>query len=118
MSNYKRLQNVRSIVERHVAALSRELAEELTRPLLEQLLAGEAPVEIAPVTVSSAEKSPLYDRATRKWHCPRCTVADLRRRAVTTHMRFCEGEGKVVAVTTSRIGGDSVRVGPRRKGKS
>jgi hypothetical protein len=95
MSDPKRIQ---SIFQRHVDALARELAQELTQPLADRfgisLTEAVAPVVTAPSTVATAvpltNASLIYDPRARKWGCPKCRAfSDLRRRAVTTHMRFC-----------------------------
>jgi hypothetical protein len=91
---------IRSIIQKHVESLSRELAQELaqelTKPLADRWginLAEAGPAAIA----TSLEPLPatlVYDARTRRWGCPKCAMfSDLRRRSVTTHMRFCTGTG-------------------------
>lgn len=89
---------IQSIIQKHVEACGREIAavltQELTQPLVERYglsftEAVDAQTEAAP----SEPSGPLvYDPRTRKWVCAKChTFSDVRRRAVTAHMRFCRG---------------------------
>lgn len=107
---------VRSIFQKHLGALTRDLValsyaqtQELTEELASSMLAGwgltredlqlhaidvAAPdlrvVSAAPSIVPSAL---IYDAAVRVWTCPRCRVfSDPRRRSVTAHLRFCKAE--------------------------
>jgi len=92
---------IQSIIQKHVEAAGREiaavLAQELTQPLVERFgistEAADAHVDSAPIEPSG----PLvYDARTRKWVCTKChTFSDVRRRAVTAHMRFCPGAPKL-----------------------
>ena len=88
--------------EKHVTALSREIAQVLTQPLLDAWGLTDTPI-VEPAPPPRDDRMPpkppephsatalVYDAKTRKWTCPRCLrFADLRRRAVTTHLRFCE----------------------------
>lgn len=103
MSDPKRIQ---SIIQRHVEALSRDLAQELSLELAKPLLdrwGFTVADAIAVRDVTAPEATPAvsepvgptalsYDPKTRRWVCPRCRkFSDTRRRAVTTHMRFCDG---------------------------
>lgn len=93
---------IQSIIQKHVEACSREIAavltQELTQPLVERFgitftEAVEAKADAGPPEPSG----PLvYDSRTRKWVCAKChEFSDLRRRAVTAHMRFCHGPTKL-----------------------
>lgn len=98
---------IRSIVQRHVEALGRDLAQELTQELTQPLLQRfgltvEDVVTVPDVITTEATAPPVaepigsttlsYDPRTRRWVCPRCRkFSDTRRRAVTTHARFCDG---------------------------
>lgn len=89
MADPKRLQ---AIVDKHMDNLSRELAREFTRPVFESLGLADVPSKASPVPPTSIETEtlPLYDARTRRWLCAKCRqYGDPRRRAVTTHMRFC-----------------------------
>jgi hypothetical protein len=104
MANLKHLSTdprFRDIVQKHMTALSREIAQELTQPLLAQLgltledLGATPSAEPVPVPITPPEwtgsTALLYDAKTRRWTCPRCRrYSDLRRRSVTTHLRFCD----------------------------
>jgi len=100
MSNIKGLSTdprFRSIVQKHLRALSDEIAHELTQPFLEQwgltrddlaeppdITTNEPPEPIVPAAL-------IYDPVTRRWRCPRCRrFSDTRRRSVTAHLRFCK----------------------------
>jgi hypothetical protein len=97
MSNPKHLSQdarIRGIVQKHVTALSQEIAEELAQPILEHWGLTHVTPDDTPedgvVPEVAVSKALLFDRKTRKWFCPRCGLfSDLRRRAVTTHLRFC-----------------------------
>lgn len=103
---------IRSIIQKHVEALSRELAQELaqelTKPLAERWginFAEAAPAANATLPESLPTPALVYDARTRRWGCPKCAMfSDLRRRSVTTHMRFCTGTGGTAppASTTPR----------------
>ena len=124
---------IRSIFQKHVAALSREIAQELTQPLLEHwglthealsdALSAAKPVT-EPVAEPVAPKALLFDRKTSQWVCPRCgQFSDLRRRAVTTHLRFCTApiEDRRIDLRALnahlRAANHSSKVRPRRPGK-
>lgn len=89
----------RAIVQKHLGALTEEVVQKLTLPLLAELglTATEAaqlvPAELPHVAMPSAPPARLsYDPTTRQWGCPRCRAFARRdRRAVTTHFRFCSG---------------------------
>ena len=107
MSNLKYLSQdsrIRGIVQKHMDALSHEIAQELTQPLLEQwgLTRDDlaAVTAVPPETISEpvVPKALLYDKRSRLWICPRCEhFANLIRRSVTTHLRFCTAEPKAKA---------------------
>jgi hypothetical protein len=108
MSNPKHLSQdarIRGLVQKHITALSQEIATELTQPLLEHwglalALPGDTP-DAETIPEAAVPKALLFDRKTRQWVCPRCgRYADLRRRSVTTHLRFCDVP---VPVTGARI---------------
>jgi len=116
MANLKNLSadpRIRSIFQKHLSALSREIAQELTQPLLEQWgltnedlgLPGGPVVDTTTVT-PIVPAALIYDSKTKRWMCPRCRVfSDLRRRSVTAHLRFCKAEAPVpapVPLKTSR----------------
>jgi hypothetical protein len=101
MANLKHLSrdaHIRGIVQKHMAALSREIAKELTQPLLDhwglvhEALGSELDVpEASAIDVAVMPKTLLFDRHTRQWVCPRCgRYSDLRRRSVTAHLRSCD----------------------------
>ena len=92
-------------------ALSREIAQELTQPLLEQwgLTQAdlEAPSDIAPNGAAPSEpitpRALLYDKRSRMWTCPRCErFSNVIRRSVTTHLRFCTAAPKPELVLKPR----------------
>jgi hypothetical protein len=107
---------IRGIVQKHMEALSREIAKELTQPLLEHwgLTYEDLATPVAEPTpgVTSEPVSPMaliYDGATRRWVCPRCRrYSDLRRRSVTTHLRFCDAVPATEVVASKK---------PRRKSR-
>jgi hypothetical protein len=86
---------IRGIVQKHMTALSQEIAAELTHPLLAHwglahVEPGDTP-DAEGVPEAAVPKALLFDRKTRKWVCPRCgRFSDLRRRSVTAHLRFCD----------------------------
>jgi hypothetical protein len=94
-----------TIFEKHITALTDELAKVLLQLVLDQLRRPAWHVtQVAPAPEQAQrhvhaakplnEMAALYDGETRKWRCPHCNnFSDLRRRAVTTHMRSCEGGG-------------------------
>jgi hypothetical protein len=127
MPNPKHLSHdarIRSIVEKHVTALSREIAQVLTQPLLDSWGLVDTPVEPPPALVPEpppdapephGSTALIYDAKARKWTCPRCLrFADLRRRAVTTHLRFCEA----LQVPSSVTAKSAKARKPRRKSAS
>lgn len=98
---------VRSIVQRHLNEMSREIAQELAQPLLDRfgltLDDLNVAVEIAPA-VSTQEPMatglPLWDKRSHGWLCPRCRqFSSMGRRAVTTHMRFCKATPPTKSIT-------------------
>lgn len=101
MLNPKRLQ---SIFQKHVNALALELAHELASPMADRLgisLTDYQPDNVTPPPATPAEPftnaALIYDARAKKWSCPKCRAfSDLRRRAVTTHMRFCTGTALAV----------------------
>jgi hypothetical protein len=106
MSSLKRLSRdvrIRELVQKHMTALSHEIAQELTQPLLEhwgllsETLDEHAPA--LPVTAMQPLKALLYDNATKLWTCPQCgRFTDPRRRSVTAHLRFCDAPVAVLAL--------------------
>jgi hypothetical protein len=97
MSNLKDVR-VRGIIQKHVDALSREIARELMQPLFEQWGLSEEDaatiVAVPPAPANLPEpvvaKAPIYDKRSRQWVCPHCKrFSGLNRRSVTTHARFC-----------------------------
>jgi hypothetical protein len=105
MSNLKDLANtprVRGIIQKHMEALSREIAQELTRPLLEQWGLTREDLSESDTEAPSVRPEPivpkalLYDKRSRTWICPRCIrFSNPNRRSVTTHLRFCTAEPPV-----------------------
>jgi len=110
MLDLKRLSQdarIRGIVQKHVAALSQEIAVVLTQSLLAHwglayVEPGDVPdvpdtpdvpdvPDAEPVPETATSKALLFNRKTRKWVCPRCgRFSDLRRRSVTAHLRSCD----------------------------
>lgn len=106
MSKHPPDARVRSIVQKHLTAMSREIAEELAQPLLERfgMSIDDFVIEVSPAATAPATEpvtdpgstALIYDARQRQWICPRCRrFADLRRRSVTTHMRFCTATPEV-----------------------
>lgn len=100
---------IQSIIQKHVEACSREIAavltQELTQPLVERFGLSFTEAIDAPTNNAPTEPhGPLaYDARTRKWVCAKCqTFSDVRRRAVTAHMRFCPGAPKLAPKQASR----------------
>lgn len=102
LKNLARDPRLRGIVKKHIDALSRDLAEELSQPLLDQL--GLTPEDlVAPIATTTpsvaapvAPKALLYDKRSRSWICPKCELfSNPERRSVTTHLRFCTAAPKV-----------------------
>jgi len=76
---------VQFLVRAHVETLAREIAEEMAGAILGKMKESD---EGAPVDETLT--MPFYDPRTKRWFCPHCSdFSDLRRRAVTTHMRSC-----------------------------
>lgn len=104
MANLKNLSSdprIRGIFQKHLSALSREIAQELTQPLLEHwgLTNEDLGLVGGPVVDTTAEPivpaALVYDAKARRWICPRCRVfSDPRRRSVTAHLRFCKAEAE------------------------
>ena len=99
----------RSIIHKHVEACSREIAavltQELTQPLVERFgISFTETVDVEADTAPTEPHGPLvYDPRTRKWICAKChTFSDVRRRAVTAHMRFCSGPPKLTPKAVAR----------------
>ena len=103
---------IQRIVEKHTNAMARELTEALLQTMVDQLLGERLRASTAAVTPQSKpidgnaerrvhvepaarpNRAPLYDGAAVRWRCPYCNnFSDPGRRAVTMHMRFCEGGG-------------------------
>lgn len=90
------------IVRKHVGALTHDIAEELTRFIVAQLLKDETDL-VAPDVAAATESSPAipwvsptYNTKTRRWGCPRChDYFDVRKRGVTTHIRYCTGTSPI-----------------------
>jgi len=100
---------IQSIIQKHVEACSREIAavltQELTQPLVERFgLSFTEAVDAGADTAPAEPHGPLvYDSRSRKWICAKChTFSDVRRRAVTAHMRFCPGAPKLVPKQAKR----------------
>lgn len=87
---------IRDIFKKHLNALSRDLGQELTQPLLVDWGISREDVglpEDVATTQPIVPASLIYDTKTRRWTCPRCReFSDLRRRSVTAHLRFCKAE--------------------------
>jgi len=93
------LKYIHSIIQKHVEACTREIAgvltQELTQPLAERF--GLSAADIA--AVPTGDDAPpdrhrttrlVYNASTRRWTCPQClTFTDVRRRAVSAHLRSC-----------------------------
>lgn len=111
MANLKNLSadpRIRGIFQKHLSALSREIAQELTQPLLEHWgltqedlgLAGDGPI-VDTTAEPIVPAALVYDAKARRWICPRCRVfSDPRRRSVTAHLRFCKAEPAAPVPTT------------------
>jgi len=96
---------IQSIIQKHVESLARELAQELTQPLVERfgISFTEAVEEHADAAPTEPHGPLVYDPRTRKWICAKCrTFSDVRRRAVTVHMRFCPGAPKLAPKSAAR----------------
>lgn len=95
---------IHSIIQKHVELLARELAQELTQPLVERFGGITAAVDVqADAGPSEPSGPPVYDSRSRKWICPKChAYSDPRRRAVTAHARFCQGPIKLAPKTAAR----------------
>lgn len=96
---------IHSIIQKHVELLARELAQELTQPLVERF--GSSFPEVVDVQADAGPSEPsgppVYDSRSRKWICPKChAYSDPRRRAVTAHARFCSGPPKLTTKMASR----------------
>lgn len=94
---------IQDIIQKHVESLARELAQELTQPLVDRF-GFTAAVAAQTDSALTEPHGPLaYDARTRKWVCAKChTFSDVRRRAVTAHMRFCPGVFKLAPKLTVR----------------
>jgi hypothetical protein len=91
---------IRALVEKHSAALAQEITQELSLRLLEQFDDPATPPEeeVEPTATIAVR----YDTERRCWVCPSCGYYDLRRRAVTTHARYCEGIAEPVNFARTR----------------
>jgi hypothetical protein len=89
---------LRDLIQKHLDALAREIVQELTQPLLEQLIQQwKVPHEDLAADglprQSIVPQALIYQKLTRLWICPRCRdFSNLNRRSVTTHLRFCTAE--------------------------
>jgi hypothetical protein len=84
---------IQELVERHAQALAREIAQEVTRPMLEQLAETltKGRIPTAKITEPTPGEAAHYDPRSKHWSCPRCgTFRHIQRRAVTTHLRYCQ----------------------------
>lgn len=99
---------IQSIIQKHVEAATREiasvLAQELTQPLVDRFGFSTEAVDAQADSAPTEPHGPLaYDARTRKWVCAKChTFSDVRRRAVTAHMRFCPGAPKLAPKPAER----------------
>jgi hypothetical protein len=93
---------IQNIIQKHVDAAGREIAallrQELTQQLADRFGSPHEAVEtrVNPATEPHSAGTLTFDSRTRRWICAKChTFSDVRRRAVTAHMRFCPGAPKL-----------------------
>lgn len=86
----RRLMAISQEIAQHLTAMSQEITQALAQSAVSMFETDGAP----PIMTSPPEPivpaALLYDAVTRRWCCPRCRgFSDIRRRAVTAHLRSC-----------------------------